>query len=140
MSLYAELLERVSRGAKFNINLVEKTLKVDGKEIVLEGNLIDDTEYNKWDAWQILENLYARYKRSVPTSHQNGNKPYFKACNVEDLTDDELAFNLDRNYAQAMIEAYVLLGSLSGWFEWQNDKHWFWQGTDKELVVLREWI
>jgi hypothetical protein len=36
MSLYSELLDRVSKGAKFKINLVDKTLKIDGNEIILE--------------------------------------------------------------------------------------------------------
>lgn len=142
MSIYRDLLERVDRGAKFNINLVEKTLKIDGKEIVLEGELI-----NKDDLIRIgitpshpienIEQLYAIYKRSVPSAHHNGNKPYFKAMSVEDLTDDEIAFNWNRSCAQAALEGYVLLGGLI----WGNDEHWFWQSSnDKELIILREWI
>ena len=141
MSVYNELLERVSKGAKFNINLVEKTLKIDGKEIVLEGNLIDDTDVNlSFDCWEVLEMLYSQYKRSVPSERHNGNKPYFKAVSVEELTDNELAFNASRNYCQCQLEGYVLLAGLSGLLTWQNENHWFWQGIDKQLVVLKEWI
>ena len=140
MSIYTDLLERVDNGAKFKINLVEKTLKIDGREIILDGNLIDDAECNKCDAWKIVESLYAKYKRSVPSSHQNGNKPYFKAVPTEELTNDEIAFNLNRNYCQAALEGYVLLAGLNGWLKFKNDKHWFWQGTDKELVILKEWV
>jgi hypothetical protein len=140
MSIYSELLERVERGAKFKIDLVQKTLKIDGKEIVLEGNLIDGTDVNSCNPWDTLETLYFNYKRSVPSSHHNGNKPYFKACSVEDLNDDEIAFNEPRNQAQFALEAYVLLAGLSNWFDWKNDKHWFWQSKMfPELVCLREW-
>lgn len=142
MSVYSELLDRVEKGAKFKIDLVAKTLKIDGQEIVLEGNLIDiyKDSFVHENPWKTLEMLYEQYKRSVPSAHHNGNKPYFKAVPVEELTDDEIAFNGTRNWCQAALEGYVLLAGLSGLLTWQNYKHWFWQGTDKDLVVLKEWI
>jgi len=140
MSIYSELLERVSKGAKFKIDLVEKTLKIDGKEIVLEGNLMNRSDFANDEPWFILEKLYEYYKRSVPSERHNGNKPYFKADSVEDLTDDEIAFNRSRNLAQFALECYVLFASVLGWLKMDNENHWFWQGTDKELVVLKEWI
>ena len=142
MSIYRDLLERVDRGAKFNINLVEKTLKIDGKEIVLVGTLIEKDDLIRIgitpsNSIEIIEQLYANYKRSVPSAHHNGNKPYFKADNVEDLNDEEIAFNWNRNCAQAALEGYILLGGLI----WGNDDHWFWQSESyPSLVVLREWI
>lgn len=141
MSIYNDLLERVSMGAKYKIDLVQKTLKIDGKEVVLEGNLIDETDVNlSFDCWEILEMLYSQYKRSIPSERHLGNRPYFKAVSVEELTDNEIAFNASRNYCQAQLEGFVLLASLSGWFKWKNDKHWFYQGHDASLVCLKEWI
>ena len=141
MSIYSELLERVERGAKYKIDLVQKTLKIDGKDVVLEGNLIDETDvYCYLNPWEILEMLYTQYKRSVPSEKHNGNRSYFKALSVEDLTDNEIAFNASRNFCQAQLEGYVLLGSLKGWLKFENESHWFWQGNDKQLVVLKEWI
>ena len=141
-SIYRELLEKVEQGSKFKIDLVGKTLKIDGKEVVLEGNLIDGTDVDlSFGSWDILEMLYGQYKRSVPSERHNGNKPYFKAVSVEDLTDSEIAFNASRNYCQAQLEGYVLLGSLSGLLEWKNENHWFWQSKhDKDCIVLKEWI
>lgn len=145
MSVYMDLLHAVDCGRKFKINLVEKTLKIDRNEILLTDDLIerDDIIGLGIDArtpWDVLEELYAKYKRSAPSAHYNGNKPYFKADKVEDLTDDEIAFNEPRDWCQAALEGYVLFAGLSGWLEFENKKHWFWQGTDRELVVLREWI
>ena len=141
MSIYSDLLERVDRGAKYNINLVDKTLKIDGKEIVLEGNLIDENDVGNGNPWEILETLYLSFKRSVPSERHNGNRSYFKADSVEELTDDEIAFNEPRNLAQFALEAYVLLASLKGILTWQNDNHWFWQSNNFDsLVVLREWV
>ena len=140
-SIYSELLDRVSKGAKYRIDLVQKTLKIDGKEITLEGNLIDETDVGNGNPWDILETLYLSFKRSVPSERHNGNKSYFKADSIEELSDDEIAFNEPRNYCQAKLEGYILLASLKGWLTWQNEKHWFYQSKkNKELVCLREWV
>ena len=147
MSIFIDLLEAVNCGKKVHINLVDKTVKINGKEINLDGKeLIDvtDMEYvrcNLTKPWDILEELYANYKRSVPSATTKTNKPYFKADSVEDLTDDEIAFNESRDLAQIILESFVLLSSLSGWLTWQNDNHWFWQ-SDKypDCVVIKEWI
>ena len=85
---------------------------------------------------EIIEQLYANFKRSVPSAKYNG-KSYFKALDVEELTDSDIAFNWDRSYAQAALEGYILLGGLT----WENDNHWFWQSQyDKDLIILKEWV
>lgn len=140
-SIYSELLDRVSRGAKFKINLVEKTLKIDGKDVELKGCMIDNNDLTQIgitsdSPMENIEQLYAKFKRSVPSAKYNG-KSYFKADSVEDLTDGEIAFNWDRGYAQAALEGYVLLGGLI----WTDDNHWFWQSKEfPSLIVLKEWI
>lgn len=146
MSVFTDLLEAVDCGAKFRINLKEKTLKINGKEVLLTDDLISRDDLfalgiTERTPWTILEELYAKYKRSVPSARSNGNKPYFKADGVEDLTDDEIAFNEPRDFCQAALESYVLLAGLSGWLLWENEQHWFWQSdNDLQLVVLKEWI
>ena len=145
MSVFLNLVHAAECGRKYRINLKEKTLRIDNKDIPLTENLIEyeDLEYftDKKDFWNVVNDLYALYKRSAPSAHRKGNKPYFKAEDVENLTDDEIAFNIQRNVAQAILEGYVLLAGLSGWLEWQNENHWFWQSqTDINLVVLKEWI
>lgn len=140
-SIYSELLERVSRGAKFKIDLVQKTLKIDGRTIVLEGNLIDENDVGNGNPWEILETLYLSFKRSVPSAHHNGSKPYFKSDSAEDLSDDEIAFNEPRGLAQFALECYVLFASVLGKLEMSNKNHFFWQSrVFPECVVLREWI
>lgn len=141
MSIYRDLLDKVERGAKYKIDLIQKTLKIDGKEIVLEGNLIDETDVGNGNPWDILETLYLSFKRSVPSERHNGSKSYFKCDSVEELTDDEIAFNEPRGLAQFALEAYVLFASISGKLEWQNEKHWFYQSkVFPECVVLKEWV
>ena len=146
MSVYLDLIDAVERGKEVHINLVEKTVKINGNEIDLQGkelinfNDTDKIQIYSTEPWDIIEDLYARFKRSVPSTTTKTNKTYFHADLVEDLNDDEIAFNESRDLCQVALEGYVLLAGLRNWLKFENEKHWFWQGTDKELVVLREWV
>ena len=151
MSIYLDLIRHAQSGHKYRINLKDKTLKINKKEIPLTGNLINESDiihtgfFDEADEdlspWQIITILYMHYKTSAPSAIYNGNKPYFHAVDVDELNEVDLAFNIPRNIAQAYLEGYVLLASLNGDIEWQNDKHWFWQAKhDKDLIILKEWI
>ena len=155
MSIYAELLDAVHNGRKFKVDLKEKSLWIDKKQYVRKGEIIygsyyfieeDDLSPYGWvdklndDPWSWIESLYYEYKHSVPSENSN-KKSYFKALSVDELTDAELAYNKGRDFCDAMLTGYILLGSLQGWIEWQWGSHWFWQSReDSELIVLEDWI
>ena len=156
-SIYTELLDAVDNGKKFKIDLVNKSLWINRKQIIKEGEIVHDEDkskdlINEWDLalhfagsllnenpWSWIEFLYNEYKHSAPSKHSN-NRSYFKALPVEELSDADLAYGYSREFAQCMLEGYILLGSIVGWIQWDNNNHWFWQGEDKELIILREWI
>ena len=148
MSVFTDFLHDVERGKRYRINLKEKTIKINGKQLLLLDDLICSDDLVKLgltekisDFWNTVETLYPKYKRSVPSAKKLGNESHFHADDVEVLTDDELAFNESRCYMQAALEAYVLLSSLNEDVVWQNENHWFWQSpVEKNLVILREWI
>lgn len=148
MSIYKTLLESAERGGRFKIDLSKKDLWIGRKQYVKKGEVIDedelinkdDLEIDVSDSWEVIKYLYQKYKHSIPNSRWK-DKSYFKALTVEELTDAEMAFNDDRNYAQAMLEGYILLAGLSGWIKWPNDEHWFWQSDeDEDLIVMKQWI
>lgn len=158
MSIYKDLLDAVDNGKKFKVDLVNKSLWIDRKQIIKKGEIVHDEDKSKdlikeWDLalhfkcmplnenpWDIIEVLYKEFKHSAPSKHSN-NRGYFKALSLEDLSDADLAYGYDREFAQAMLEGYILLASIIGWIKWENESHWFWQSdSDRELVVLKEWI
>jgi hypothetical protein len=157
MSIYKDLLDAVDNGKKFKVDLVNKSLWINKKQIIKEGEIVHDEDKSKdlikeWDLalnfgsmpldeypFGVIEFLYNKYKHSAPREHSN-KKSYFKALSVDELTDGDLAYGYDRDFAQAMLEGYILLGSIVGWIKWENDNHWFYQGKDKELIILKEWI
>lgn len=154
MSIYAELLSAVYNGQKFKVDLINKSLWINKKQYIREGENIygsyyfieeDDLEPYGYvdklneDPWCWIESLYYDYKHSVPSEKSN-KKSYFKALSVDELTDSEIAYNKEREFMQAMLEGYILLGSLVGWIEWTYGDHWFYQANDKDLVILKSWI
>lgn len=157
MSIYAELLDAVHNGAKFKVDLINKSLWINKKQYIREGEIIygsyyfikeDDLAPYGWvdklneEPWGWIESLYYEYKHSVPSENSN-KKSYFKALPVDELTDSELAYNMNRDFMKAVLEGYILLTSLIGWLkcDWRIGKHWFYQSTDDpDLVILRNWI
>ena len=156
MSIYQDLLNAVEDGKKFKVDLVNKSLWIDRKLTIQEGVIIDEQNQSKelinrldlkcinWIyplneyPWKWVEFLYDTYKHSVPS--ENNQRSYFKALSVDELNDNELAYNAERNYMQAILEGYILLSSLQGWLKWEHGDHWFWKAEDKDLVVLKNWI
>ena len=158
MSIYTDLIDAVGSGKKFKVDLVNKSLWINKRQIIKEGEIVNEQDQGKelieeddlgikygyaplsQEPWKLIKILYFEYKHSVPS--KNGMyKSYFKALQSEELTDAEIAYNADRCSAQCMLEGYVLLSSLQGWLKWEHGTHWFWKSeTDEELVILRQWI
>lgn len=124
---YENFIKKVEQGCKYRIDLAKHELRINNK-ITNFDSFIGD--------WQTADELYEKFKHSAPCERTNGNTPYFKALDFEQLSDDELAFNENRNIAQAMLEGYLLMANM----KWQNDKQWYRKGADTDFIVLRDWI
>lgn len=158
MSIYLDLLEAAYNGDKFKVDLIDKSLWINRRQIIEKGEIVYEPDKSqdlieKWDLedfgfeyeldkqpWKLIEYLYEKYKHSVPSENSN-KRSYFKALSVDELNDFELAYNLNRDFMQSVLEGYVLLGSLQGWITWEYGNHWFWQNpNDNDLVVLKNFI
>ena len=51
-----------------------------------------------------------------------------------------MTFGTDRKLAQAMLEGYILLGSIAGWMAWEDENKWFWKDENNQFIILKEWI
>lgn len=149
-SIYQDVYAAVSQGARYSINLKERTLKVDGKKVIDKGEyegvlgLVWDWDYLRpIDFLIMLEILYARYKHSVPSERSDSRKStYFKALREHELNDEDALFGGQREVAMFDLEFTLLAGILDG-FRWDEASmgKWFWQSSaDKDFVILREWI
>ena len=152
MSIYTDLLDAVDNGKKFKVDLINKSLWINKKQIINERDKSKEL-IEKWDLedfgfqyeidknpWKLIEFLYHEFKHSVPKENES-KRSYFKALSVDELTDADLAFHEARDFSQAKLEGYILLGSLNGWIKWEYEDNWFWKSDeDENLVIIRNWI
>lgn len=147
MSIYCKLLEHAREGGKYKIDLKSKSLKIGNinyiknKDVLTNDDLFDNDFLMECKSpWDKASELYQQYKHSIPTLHYKDNS-YFKALKYEELTSDELAYGLYRNYAQAALEGFILLASINELLKWPNEEHWFWQDkNDKDFIILKEYV
>ena len=150
MSIYLELIERVSDGESFYIDFEKRNMKVGKDYLIKEGEFDESKEliYGTYDMWFVLHKirqLYKDYKYSLPSERSdNKRRKYFKALPMEEITDEQLMVVVRREVAQATLEGFVLCMIVSGQLVWDEDimeGKWFYQSkTDPDLVLLRSWV
>ena len=151
MTIYEELVKRVSDGETFHIDFEKRAMKIGKQKIIDCGKydesriLIDDVD-GIFDTLEVLcsvKYLYNKYKYSLPSERSDSKrKCYFKALSVDKLTDAEMATGERREVAQARLEGFILCMVLVGKFVWLDSMgKWFWESkSDPDLVILRSWI
>ena len=150
MSIYLELIERVSEGEAFHVDFEKRNMKVGKNYLIKEGEFDESKEliYGDYDMWILLHTirqLYKNYKYSLPSERSdNKRRKYFKALSMEELTDEQLMVAGRREVSQAALEGFVLCMIVSGqlvWDEKMMNGKWFYQSeTDPDLVLLRSWV
>ena len=149
MTIYEELVQRVSDGETFYINFKNKSMKIGKKFLITDGvydierELIEYNCKNISDVLSQIEKLYADYKYSLPSERSdNKRRKYFKALPMEELTDKQLMIAHSRETAQAKLEGFILCMTLNEKLKWTNDMgKWFWQSQkDPDLVILKNFI
>ena len=151
MTIYEELVERVSNGETFLIELQMQTMKV-GKDFLIKNGEYDNSRNlfsnpkNHCSMELLLgtiEALYQRYKYSLPSERSDKKSwMYFKALPIEEITDKQLMEAERREVAKAKLEGFILCMILEGKFQWTEDMgSWFWQSKNEpDLVILKKWI
>lgn len=151
MTIYDELIKRVSEGEKFYIDFETRTMKVGNTKLIDNGKydknrylIYECNIYSLHVLLHMIRELYRNYKTSIPSERSSKKrKCYFKALPAEELTDEQLMRGERREVAQAVLEGFVLCMILNGELVWDEDimGKWFWQSrSDSDLVILRTWV
>ena len=100
MSIYTNLLDAVDNGKKFKVDLVNKSLWIDKKQIIKEGEIVHEQYKSKelieeWDLedwgiemeidknpWKLIEFLYDKYKMYILCIYKYG-APIFPSGGCE---------------------------------------------------------
>ena len=154
MSIYLELIERVSNGEAFSIDFEKRNMKV-GKEYLIKNGEYDtsrvlfpklyDEPYSLNAVLHQIRELYRNYKYSLPSERSDSKRrKYFKALSIDELTDEQLMRAQKREETCAALEGFVLCSIVAGHLVWDDEVmqgSWFWQSrSDSDLVLLRSWV
>lgn len=151
-TVFGSFIQDVRDGCRFEVDFKKKSMKTSMGTYILNGKwnqsyklyeIGDVKKKYKISIEDLIEYGYEQYKYSVPSKKSEKHKSkYFKAKPESELTDVDMITGVDRNLAQATLEAFILCTILSGDFKWDEEKHgkWFYQGKDKDFIILREWV
>ena len=150
MSIYLELIERVSEGESFHINFEKRSMKVGNDYLIKECEFDESKElisghYDIRTILNMIEELYELYKYSLPSERSdNKRRKYFKALPIEEITDEQLMVAERRECSRAALEGFVLCMIVSGQLVWDENVmqgKWFWESSnDSDLIILRSWV
>lgn len=145
-NIYQESVQAVEDGANFKIDFRNRSLKLNGKYIIQNGEYDGELgmpECSENEFLANVEELYHRYKHSVPSERsESKSRQYFMALPERSLNDDDMLFGERRDKAQIELELYILCQVING-LKWNPETlgRWFWQSkVDKDLVILRSWV
>ena len=153
MTIFQKALEQITNGANWHIDLKLRTLHVNGKALVkngeCNGELTDWSNEDYSSKEKVLNTLndgYKLYKKSIPSERSNSRRRvYFKALHEHELSDNDMLYGMPRDEAQFLLEFRLLNYAINGvfdkhWDEWKLG-NWFWQSDeDKDFVILKDWV
>ena len=144
---YRKAVKAVDSGEPFRCDLSKHNLWVGGEPVVTDGSFEGDmgSQALDGDPMRRIEELYASYKRSVPSERSERRRRsgcQFMALDLDDLSDDDMVYGERRETAQARLEMFVLFSILSGALKWHDSwGTWFWRSEkDRDLVLLKDWF
>ena len=143
--IYQETIEAVEHGSRFKIDFQHRSLKVDGKFVIKDGEYKSELGIDIPDnPIPEIERLYHQFNHSIPSERsEHKRRIYFRALAEHELEDDDMLYGIHRETAQVALELYVLCAILQNKLVWDNfakDK-WFWQSPNEpSLIILKKWI
>ena len=110
--IYRETVTAIENGANFRIDFQSRSLKVNGRHMIRNGRYDGAPwlpEYGCGDFFTDVEELYRRYKHSIPSERsQSKSRRYFMALPESDLEDGDMLYGQHRDTAQFELEFYIL--------------------------------
>lgn len=144
MDVYSKAIEKIERGSKFSIDLAKRTLSIDKKRVKLKDQNLGINRIDEMPRiLTIINELYSDFRTSVPSETADSNQGrYFRALDIESLTDEQLAHGENRQIARFRLEFFILCQLIYGTFIWDDELlggTWFYQSQiDKSLVIRKE--
>lgn len=141
------MVSAVQAGAKFSVNLKERSAYLGKKALIKNGEYEGDLGVLPLpleDTLEAIEAAYDVYNHSIPSERSDSKQRlYFRALPERELEDDDMLYGVDREYARCRLEMLVLCSILTESLRWNPlvMGNWFWQSQKHpSLIILREWV
>lgn len=116
--IYRETVTAIENGANFRIDFQSRSLKVNGRHMIRNGRYDGAPwlpEYGCGDFFTDVEELYRRYKHSIPSERsQSKSRRYFMALPESDLEDGDMLYGQHRDTAQFELNSISSAGLWAG--------------------------
>lgn len=147
MSIFKKTIEKVERGARFYVNFENRSLRVDGKLVIKDGEPLNGEEFGfitDGNPLTYIYHAYELYKHSLPSERSDSHrKSYFRALPEKGLSDEDMMYGESREMARCRLELALLIMICTGQFKWRDEwsEWYFYQDEDdKDLVLFRKWF
>ena len=97
---------------------------------------IDDLTKNPYEN---IEKLYEIFYNSAPDKLSTERKQNFIGKSLKEFKACDFT-GMERSRIQTLLELYVLLGAMRGWFPWDDSTKFFRKGTHPNLYIYKAWI
>lgn len=101
-NIYNECVNKVKCGSKFHIDFQKRTLKIDGKYVIKQGEYDGELGLPVFDdPLTIITQLFVRYQHSLPSERSDHKRrKYFNALSEHQLSDEDMLYGEPREVAQ----------------------------------------
>lgn len=141
---YEEFIQAVENGEKFRVSFEKRACWLNHKMVEIDQKQREAMCSTTHDVrTSIIEELYERYKHSVPSERsESHHKSYFRALPEKSLSDEDMMYGESREVARCRLELYLLILFSGEAFPWKESYgSWFWQSPhDPDNIILRSWV
>lgn len=140
--IYKETAKAAYFGKPFSVDFKKRNLTVEKKKIIVGGTYEGELGVPTMPLEEVLdkaEELYAKYKRSIPNKLSSHSKPHFRALKLDELNENDLIESPWREHARARLEVFLLCCLINGSLDLDKlfEGKWFWQSEKEPMFVLR---
>lgn len=142
MSLFKELMDKLSKMYNFRIDFVSKSMYLNGKEVDLTstGDYLSESDLTGFTVKEKATVLYENYRFSSTSGIGKKKSTWFKPIDPDDLSLVDLVDGEDRKIAQYRLEVFILCSGLQGLWEFEP-RQWYWQSDIyPDFVVKKNWV
>lgn len=117
-NIYYEVIEKVQNGAKFQVDFQQRSLKIDGKYIIKNGEYEGELGIEVSDTPLLtIAQLFLRYQHSLPSERSDNKRyRYFNPLPEHELSDNDICYEKDSGPSSVLPDTIGLTDDDKGFY------------------------